>query len=695
MFAFICAVALVIWIFNIQKKLDNVSNVLYSIRQKIEKIEGAEILPAKSDNLDSESVYDDKIQESSEPICEKSSLNENDNSLNNVVERQEINKPVKTDFEIQGALLGNIFNKIGALAIIIALIIFIKLVSPFFILTDTMKVVLGFVVGLGLSFGAMYMHKFERLRNYSEVLLGTGFGVLFINTFCAYSYFHVLGGGAVLSIASILLLATFLIADKMKTLSMLIIGLVGGYVTPFLSNSGNHVIFVYLILLNILSLIFSLRNSKAKYVNIANLALSMLIFIGYSAFSKISYVYPLLLWAVYIVYDFLRDKENLADNILCYINYVLLTLFTITTVGKSQIQLGCLLGGVAFAYLLLGWFSRRNSTELYKFYDNSVLINLWLFVFFIANDLYSIIAWSLMAVIIAYFIENYDCKHMGIVLGGYCFSLFVGVLLAKVGGERIFLETYSPIVNMRTLIFGIPVLSMIASSMMLDKAHKTLSDIIKFLWVSVVYLYSVAEFNSILTKYSLDTFDNKLALYLVIGFVYALNAKKLYNTTKFIMFDIVSYFIGALSLITLVIASYFTLDFMPVVNLRLAAYLSAIVLSLYYAKSTKLEFFKYLAVFIGFFACHFEGVGIHHFNRNMLYAISLLWVLYSGAATIWGICSNKRFLINSGIVLIILSILRIFIYDLENVEPIYKLIAFLALGMILMLVSYIYNAKRK
>ena len=602
----------------------------------------------------------------------------------------------ESDFGLLGALLGNIFNKVGAVAIIIALIIFIKLVSPFLVLTAAMKVILGFVLGIGLCAGSMYMHRSESLKNYSEVLLGTGFGILFINTFCSYSYFHVLNGGAVLGIALLLLLVTFFIADKMKTLSTLIIGLIGGYLTPFLAKSGNDVAFIYLIFLNILSLIFSLRNTKAKYVNVANLMLSMFVFTGYSIFDKISYVYPLILWGVYIVYDFLKDKENLADNALCYINYSLLTLFTLTTVGRSQAQLGYLLGGVAFAYLLLGQISRRNKTDLHKFYDNSVLINLWLFVFFIANDLYSIISWSAILLIIAFCIKNFNCKHLGGVLIGYSISLFAGVLLAKVGGKCVFLQEYSPVVNMRTLIFGVPILSMIVSSLMLGKEHQKLSDLVKFSWLSLIYLYVVGEINSILAKFSdVNSSDNRLMINLVLGSVYALNARKLYNSTKCIIFNVASYLIGGVSLLTLLIASYFVKGFLPVINLRLAAYLSAIVLCIYYARSTKLDVFKYLAVFTGFLAFHFEGVGIYNFNHNMLYAISLLWVLYSGGVTIWGICSNKRFLINSGIALIILSIIRIFVYDLANVEPIFKLIAFLALGVILMLVSYIYNVKRK
>lgn len=693
MLAFICILCIVIWILNLQSKLNNISNRLDFIKHKLERLEDG-THPVKEIKPETTSAENNAgIPEVSESVIVK---NYDYCEFNESAIDKQPKKAENPDFGLQGALLGNVFNKIGAVAIIIALIIFIKLVSPFFVLTNTIKVVLGFVLGIGLSVGSIYMHRSEKLKSYSEVLLGTGFGVLFINTFCSYSYFHVLNGVAVLCIASVLLLATFLIADRMKTLSMLVIGLIGGYLTPFLAKSGNDILFTYLIFLNILSLIFSLRNSKAKYVNIVNLLLSMFIFTGYNIFSKISYIYPLILWAVYIIYDFLKDKDNLADDVLCYINYALLTLFTVTTVGRSQLELGCLLGGVAFAYLLLGQLSRKNNTELFKFYDNSVLINLWLFVFFISNDLHSVVFWSVILMVIAFCIKNCNCRHLGGILIGYGVSLFAGVLMAKVGGKCTFLEVYNPIINMRGLIFGVPILSMIVTSLMLDKEHQKLSDIIKFSWLSLAYLYVVGELNSILVKFSqFNTSDNRLMIYLILGFVYALNTRKLYNTSKCIIFNVASYVIGGVSLLTLLISSYFVNGFLPVINLRLAAYLSSVALCVYYARSTKLSVFKYLAVFVGFLAFHFEGVGIYKFNHNMLYAISLLWVLYSGATTIWGICSNKRYLINSGIALIILSIIRIFIYDLANVEPIYKLIAFLALGVILMLVSYIYNVKRK
>ena len=61
---------------------------------------------------------------------------------------------------------------------------------------------------------AFYMHKKDNLKNYSEVLLGTGFATLFITSFCGYSMFNLYNTGTAISMGALLLLATFIISEK-------------------------------------------------------------------------------------------------------------------------------------------------------------------------------------------------------------------------------------------------------------------------------------------------------------------------------------------------------------------------------------------------------------------------------------------------------------------------------------------------
>ena len=127
----------------------------------------------------------------------------------------------------------------------------------------------------------------------------------------------------------------------------------------------------------------------------------------------------------------------------------------------------------------------------------------------------------------------------------------------------------------------------------------------------------------------------------------------------------------------------------PFINLRLIAYGAGIYWAYNMAKAYKYDFFKYLAVIFGFFYFWKEGRSVDEFC-NIGYVTTVCWLLYSGVVTLFGILKRKNYLTNAGIGILILSVLRVFIVDLSGVEAIYKIIAFLLLGMVLLFVSYIY-----
>ena len=201
MSVFLCVIC-IIWLAFIQQKLDKVSRNLDFLTKEIYKSQENEINPQKDDDTPPQSEVK-TVEIKAESITSEPDINKN------------VDK--KDDFNLQGAFLGNIFNKIGALAIIVAVIIFIKLVSPFIVITPLVKTILGCFAGVGMIVGAMYLHKNDNMKNYSEVLLGTGFADLFITTFCAYSMFHLIGTGAVITIGALLLMITFIMAQQMKT----------------------------------------------------------------------------------------------------------------------------------------------------------------------------------------------------------------------------------------------------------------------------------------------------------------------------------------------------------------------------------------------------------------------------------------------------------------------------------------------
>lgn len=676
-----------IWLAFVQQKLDKVSRTLDFLAKEIYKPQNNEVKKPLPEVVPTSQP---EIKESEvKPVVEVKP-----ETYNEKIEQKET-VVKKDDFNLQKAFLGNIFNKIGALAIVVAVIIFIKLVSPFIVITPLMKVILGALAGGGMIGGALYLHQKDNMKNYSEVLLGTGFADLFITTFCAYSMFHLINTIAVITIGALLLIVTFMLAQQMKTVSMLVIGLIGGYLTPCFSGAPYEVCMWYLIFLNAVSLIFTLKNQCFCSINIINLVITMFAFVPY-IIEPAKPLLPVALWSIYIVYDLLRDKSNKVGYAVSIVNYAVLTIFSMILFRTSQVYFGCMLGVAALVYYVLAYCSYVSKNEIYKTYVYYILLNVWLVILFLLNDIHSVMSFSLIGFVLAVFVAKFNRKYLNTAMQGYFFTAFAGALLAKSGGDFCMFAHYAPILNLRTLLFAVPVISMLCSAFILKKENQNAYNLLLFSGLSLGYLYIIGEINSLLTQTG-DTADfNKWMLYLIIGFVYAMQTKRLYKQNNYVLFEVASWFIYIVSLIILLCGSYtYPVTYLPILNLRCVAYIMAILCSILFAKWMKTEVFKYIAVILGFFLVHCESVGLTHLYENIKFIISLGWVLYSGGVTICGILLNKRYLINSGIFIIILTIFRIFIFDLAKVDALYKLIAFLALGIILMLVSYIYTSNQK
>ena len=688
---FIIFFVLILWLIALQNKVVKLSDNVEQLKKC------AESYILKNLKNGKEQIFEQKqseIQDIQKQVqFQNASGKEPENkNIHNNTEHKEIQKPQKENFDFQTIFLGNIFNKIGAIAIIISIIIFIKLVSSFIVITPAIKIFTGFLFGVCMIAGALLMHKKENLKNYSEVLLGTGFADLFITAFCGYTLFGLYNSVTTIVIGVLLLLATFIVADRMRTLSMLVIGLIGGYMTPFLSGAETPLIIGYLIFLNMISLIYTLKYKKHNYINIINLLITMLIMSTYIYGMSLNIGYPIVLWAIYLVYDLIREKGNSADNILSWINYGILTMFSIMLFKDAHIILGYMFGAVALVYAGLAMFSGRINNNVFKTYEYYVLLNIWFFVFYILTDIQSVISWSVIALVLSFMTLKENFSHLNKMVLGYYFTAITGIFLAKYDGAFCITAHYNPIVNIRALLFGIPIISMLISAHLHRKTDK--GNLLNLCGISLIYLYFVGEINSILANK--NNFSNLLMIYTTLAFVYSVQTKRLSITTKYAGFNAVSCLMTICGLFGLIIGAYFfkTDNYIVLLNMRGVAFLTAIITFILFAKWKKSKFYKYLAVTLGFLLCHTECTSITKIHEDMNYIISLGWVLYAGVITITGIIKNINFLKYSGIIISILAIFRIFIYDLAKVDMLYKLIISFVLGIILLLVSYLYS-KRK
>ena len=720
-------VVLFVWLFVIQCKQVEITDCLNDIRKEIkgrnkdnkdENLSSQVVLEECNVPMDNSSSSEDvalELLQNDEPI----SINDisddavfsaqisakQDNSSNSVkVENDE-----KQSFE--NLFLGNIFNKIGALAILVGLIIFIKLISPYFVFTAGMKLALGYLVGLGFMFGAWKLHDNDKMKSYSEVLLGTGFGTMFITTYCGATILNLLNAPVAGIIATALLLASFKIADKMKTVSMLVITLIAGYLNPFFINADLRVepnfLMGYLIFVNILGLIYSYKNKSRNVINIINLVLT-LCFMLFT--SKVGIVGPAVLWAIYFVYDLIVNvKEYSVDN--RFLNYINLGVFVLLTALNlvSDVKVGIVMLVVAILYAGVA-FTKSEHKEMLKNYIHLALTAFGFSVFFItaSYEVHRVYIWAIETVVLAYFAMKFQYKELLNWAVGVWTAAAVTLLCIDDVVCASSIKNFTPFWNIRLAVFAPIILSSFAvtklCSKLEDEKFKSLVNVFKVEYISMLYLYLGFEANDIINKMFVG--NNTSATFVrnmtnvILGFVYTIQFKRLYNATQFKLFQIASSVVGLISLVYLMCAGCNyrpSTAFIPVVNIRVVAFLSAIGASVLYARWSKSEAFKYLAILLGFVLVHTEiKDSMDRFVwNNADYLLSVGWILYAGIITALGIFRDKQYMKFAGIALCILSIIRIFIFDLAHVDILYKFIAFLTLGTILLVLSYFYNKKQK
>jgi Predicted membrane protein (DUF2339) len=82
---------------------------------------------------------------------------------------------------------------------------------------------------------------------------------------------------------------------------------------------------------------------------------------------------------------------------------------------------------------------------------------------------------------------------------------------------------------------------------------------------------------------------------------------------------------------------------------------------------------------------------IGKFSQSYKLGLSILWGIFSLSLISIGIWKNKKHLRIAAIALFGITLLKLFIYDISHLDTIAKTIVFVALGLLLLLISFLYN----
>ncbi|MBQ3642074.1 DUF2339 domain-containing protein, partial [bacterium] len=627
---------------------------------------------------------------------------EDDNNETKTISQRNISFH-KQDKNFEELFFGNIFNIVGAIAIISAFIIFVKLIIPFIHFTPMMKTVIGFVAGILFLLFGFHTATNPKLKQYSEIITGTGFAILFINTSCSTILYNTFSIQMCAFIGGIILMASYFIADKQKTISMLAISLLGGYLNLFtcLFKADISFIFGYLIFLNIVSLIFAYRNPDKSPITFINLAASLLVFSGHLAnFQACPIAYPLVLWAIYLIYDIVRtDKSSDEFNISSILNVMnigILTVFTYRIFPDDLINIGILLLSTAIIYGIIVFVLVYMQSERKISYIHSMLLCILISTFFLTTGIYTVMLLSLEALIYSIITSLLKLNYSSNWILAYFMAAFTKLIFLPATMQIPETIVYTPLFTERLFPFASIIIASFISSKLLKKSeidnNKKAADILQIIYSTLIPFYAILEFNDFYKyKYTSatnnDLFFIKSMTFAIIGFIYSLQMNRIYEQTKIQVCDLLSkaaYYFSIAGIVLLGTRYIPQTSYLPVFNIRLFVFLVAIGFSIYYGKKYQDILYKYIAVVLGFLLIHYEIVDSVNVFSIGEYLISICWIIYLTVISSIGIIFDKKYFKNSAIALFLLCICRIFIYDMANVEMQYKLLVTLILGGILL-----------
>ena len=146
-----------------------------------------------------------------------------------------------------------LFAWLGGFALFLGMAFFVKYSLDHNLISPLMRVTIGFLIGIGSIIGGLSLRK----KGYDvtvHTLSAAGISVLYADTFACRSFYNFLSPEVAFGLMVIITFASFLLAVRLDSRYVAILGLVGGFLTPPMMSTGvDHPIalFAYILLLDV------------------------------------------------------------------------------------------------------------------------------------------------------------------------------------------------------------------------------------------------------------------------------------------------------------------------------------------------------------------------------------------------------------------------------------------------------------
>ncbi|MHC4131984.1 MAG: DUF2339 domain-containing protein [Planctomycetota bacterium] len=639
----------------------------------------------------------------------------------------------------------------GIITVIVGVGYFLKYAYDTNLIGPLGRVVIAAIAGLV----AMVVGEVTRRRGFGIVAKGVtalGFVILYLAVFSAYRWYHLIDSIPAFIIAILITTASMLYAVSLNEILMAILSLIGGFLTPIIVSTGENLpipLFTYVVILGTGAMLCSYY-CKWRAVNLVAFLGTYLLYTGwfekfYRHAMRTSDTIPeqmpiALIWlgifftvflVLPILYELVKKLEAKKEDVLLILANAAVVFYYLWTIlyDDFRIYLAFCAVGLCAAHLFLMTLVLRRCKEDISLRLALLAIGLFFLTIAIplALSMYAIaLAWAVEAVVLSFIAFKYRSlwTHLAAAVAMVLAISKLFTLLPLHSGA--FVVVLNPHFASWCFVAAALLIAHFLYRRDKDFVPEIRDAVSQVLYVIPVLLFLVAsimecywhcDYNILERGFDDQTFIRGIILIFTVFPLFFLIRPlsppgPLCPVTATLLaaggslFIVIAFTEIYKSSFTVFANINFLLAIVFVTSLFLSAYL---IKKLTLGEPTNL-LLSFIVLFIAIFVLWIlltEQIYLYWYCRNR-YAgpvknfrflanmyISVMWAIYGAVLMTAGFIKKAKILRYLALALFALLLLKVFIIDTSTVKSVYRIAAFLATGVTLVAVSYLYQYVKK
>lgn len=639
---------------------------------------------------------------------------------------------------------GTWFASIGALALVMALGFLLRYAFVHNIITEPLRVLLG--IGAGFICLVIGYYLRNKYADYAGIVAGAGLGLMYISAYAAHAAYNLVSYPTALTMIFVISVIGMVGSMRVRSSIFAIWALVGAYLTPLLLGSNASDIGYFLAYLTILNL-YSVSTSvwyKWSSVTVTNLVGTCLMFYSSAGLDKgnelaasIFLVINFLVFFAASVVRYVKDRERLQEQDYvvsagsAFIFYI--SLYIVLNETLSSYALGVMTLIFALFYGITWYMVRatEQAPSYFRYESGAFALGFLTLAVPVAFD-YSTVTlfWAVEAIIFGLIATRIGSS----IAAFFSTALFIGVASRLIAIDRIMHGVNNVTSEMfmlnKTFLSAVAVVIMMVVMIVLYNVNKNKfkdenvsifseakprSHINILIFVSLGLVATMVSLEVSVFNKSTDLLP---LLYMVLASIGVLLGIE-YGSRSI---RVVSYITAGIAVMNGYFMSYkVTTPFFNeriVLSLVYAGLLIVIAYAVYSARKNEVVFTerdiikpvdndeRQVIAKGGFIFANI--VALAAITREIMYyfetisrspsrvnaervTISVTWLLYGVGLLVLGIAKKLISARKLSVVLLSIVIVKIFLFDTAGLSDIYRFVAYGILGVMLLVVGYLYN----